>query len=304
LIRNTLQKLAEEKKQRRRERAAGGSNESSYAVAQKIVTKHKAKDADEDIFAGVGSFDVTKAAKVAKARPTVATSAHKEASAKKSSYFDDAGSEKYLQAPEGQLELSELAVDEKDSAGAGAAPGADDATCAFEAAERFMGPRRGWVFKLGKQGLGYYREAGEASAASSAKGAGVSAASKKRKRGAAAPAPEDDAYGECFPASGLGHAGVATGDADSDEEGDDTKSKIERLKKLAGKSGNQGPDSVAANQKGDAKKKKMSENQQWQKIDHMIKKGKISSLDELDAVGRGRRQAPAPREIMSTPAYF
>mmetsp|Transcript_145638 Transcript_145638/g.369557 ORF Transcript_145638/g.369557 Transcript_145638/m.369557 type:complete len:502 (-) Transcript_145638:341-1846(-) len=304
LIRHTLQKVAVERRQRRRDRIAGGTNESSYAVAQKIVPKHKAKDVDEDIFAGVGSFDVTAAAKMAKSRTTVTTSMHKKTSTAKSSYFADAGTAKYLRGPEGQLELSEIAVDEREVASTVVAPGANDDTCEFEAAERFLGPRRGWAFKLGKQGLGYYRE--DWTLVSSAQASGASLATKKRKRSVAAPAPDDDdAYGECFPDSGLGHAGVGTGDGESDEDGDDTKGKIERLKKLAGKGGSQVPDSVAANQKKEVKKK-FTETQQWQKIDHMIKKGKTSSLEELEARSSrpGRKQPLAPREITSTPAYF
>lgn len=105
------------------------------------------------------------------------------------------------------------------------------------------------------QGLGYYREA-------SAKEAEKPAAGKKRKRSAAPPAEDGDAYGELFPDGGLGYAGVDTGEADSDEEGNDVKSKIERLKKLAGKSGKPGDtDGVSANRKegGEGKKTKMNE---------------------------------------------
>merc|ERR1712048_1558110 len=48
------------------------------------------------------------------------------------------------------------------------------------------------------------------------------------------------------------------------------------------------------------KKSKLTEGKQWQKIDHMIKKGKHSSLEELEAYSSrsNRKQPPAPREIM------
>jgi len=68
-------------------------------------------------------------------------------------------------------------------------------------------------------------------------------------------------------------------------------------------------DPVAANQKkneAEAKKRKRTENEEWQKIDSMIKKGKHSSIEELEAkVSKQRRnQAPVPREIMATPVHF
>lgn len=98
-----------------------------------------------------------------------------------------------------------------------------------------------------------------------------------------------------------------TGENDSDEEEDDVKSKIERLKKLASKGGppggNEGTDSISANRK-DAGKKRLNETQQWQKIDSMIKKGKISTMEELEGRSGGKRRPPAPRELTATPAFF
>mmetsp|Transcript_90658 Transcript_90658/g.261225 ORF Transcript_90658/g.261225 Transcript_90658/m.261225 type:complete len:447 (-) Transcript_90658:125-1465(-) len=308
---------AEERKQRKRDKAAGGVSEVSFAVAQKIAPKVKAKDADDDIFGGVGKFDPLEFAKKAKAQaaPAKESSAKKEAARKESgkqdagkkpSYFADAGSDKYLQAPAGQLELDDVQVEDQDGEGDRPKVRAqliDDSKLEFDPSPKWIGPRKGWVFKTGSQGLGYYREASAAQAASSSS----STAGKKRKRGAAAAgksAEEGDAYGELFPDSALGYAVVDTGEGDSDEEGDSVKAKIERLKKLAGKSGD--ADSVSANRKegGDSKKKKLNEAQQWQKIDNMIKKGKHSSLEELEARNVGKKQPPKPREIMSTPAYF
>lgn len=300
LVRDVLHKIVEERKQRKRDRAAGGTTEaSSYTVAQKVVPKVKAKDADEDIFGGVAKFDPAELARSVKSASRSSSKAKADAHSKsssKSSYFADAGSEKYLRAPEGQLELDEVETEDQQTKDGDAAAAADEASVEFEAADRFAGPRPGWAFKTGKRGLGYYREA------SASKGS-ASGATKKRKRGAASVPADDDAYDECFPDSNLGYAAVDTGEGDSDEEGNDVKSKIERLKKLAGKSDK--PDSMSANRKeGASNKKHMSEAQQWQKIDHMIKKGKHSSLEALESQSSGKRRAPMPREIMSTPVHF
>jgi len=301
LVRDTLANIVEQRKQRKREKAAGVVGETGYSVARKVVSiaKPKAKDADDDIFGGVGKFDPTEVARAARQ----AQKSSSQPRAAKDSYFADAGAEKYLRAPKGQLDMDQIETEDKDRPGGGAEPAADEAKVEFEAADRFMGPRPGWAFKTGKQGLGYYREA----SASAGGAASSSAGAKKRKRtgaAAATPAATDDAYGECFPESGLGHAAVDTGEGDSDEEGEDVKKKIERLKKLAGKS--DAPDSMAANRKDGVQKgkKKMTEGQQWQKIDHMIKHGKHGSLEALEAQASSKRRAMTPREIMSTPIHF
>merc|ERR1740121_381597 len=105
----------------------------------------------------------------------------------------------------------------------------------------------------------------------------------------------DDAYGECFPEAGFGHALNSTSKGESDDEEVDKKKK----------KGDDGQDSMSANQKAgmDGKKRKLSEEQQWNKIDKMLKKGKLSSIEELEAGNAKQRRAPAPREI-ATPAFF
>jgi len=315
LVGNALHKVAEARKQRRKEKAAG-TTAQAVVVAEKVILikQYKAKDADDDIFGGIGNFDpvaiareaAEKKAREAKVAASKLSKTDEKSAPKKASYFSDAGSEKYLQAPEGQLELNDVHFEERDEP---PMPGDKDRTCAFKASDKFKGARPGCVFKLGAQGLGYYRDEVSTAAAKAANDPSdprslaakkAVAGGEKRKRGAGAPAEGGgaDAYDECFPSSGLGHASVDTGEGgDSDDEGNDIKSKIERLKKLAGKKMGE-EDSMASNRKGgEGKKKQMSEAQQWNKIDNMIKKGKISSIDEIDARQSGKRRTPASREI-------
>jgi len=298
-VRDAFQRAIEERRQRKRDKTMGA--EASYTVAQKVTTKQKARDLENDIFQGAGGFDTTQVV-----RSATPSSEAKAPAKQQSSYFDDMGAEKYRQAPKGQIDPSELEVEE------GAEDVDETAPGAFDAAERFSGARPGWVFKLGPQGLGYYRDRRQAAAAP-APAAGSSAGERKPLRVAKHAAPsaapdEGDAYGECLPDAGLGYAGMGTGLGDSDDEGakDDKSKKAALMNKK--KSGDKEQDSVAANQKasGEAKKRKMSELQEWNKIDTMIKKGKVPDLGELEAhASRQRRHSgPAPREIFSTPAYF
>mmetsp|Transcript_61673 Transcript_61673/g.198692 ORF Transcript_61673/g.198692 Transcript_61673/m.198692 type:complete len:571 (-) Transcript_61673:191-1903(-) len=303
-VREALQRAAEGRRQRKRDRTAG--TEPSYAVAQKLPAKHKAQDLENDIFLGAGGFDTTELARKSKPASGAPPSALSPQAPVRTSYFDDAGSERYTRPPEGQIDPQDLEVEEGEGGrGASGDPGAVSA-CAFEAAERFLGPRRGWAFKLGPQGLGYYSEAGAATAVAAAAavgGAGPSEARRPLRRAAPARSAADveDAYGECFPDAGLGHALVQTGAGDSDEEAAE-EGKKKRKPDATG-------DGLAANQKraaADGKKRKQTEAQEWQKIDNMIKKGRHGSLEELEAYASRpkRNQPPVPREITSTPAYF
>jgi len=253
-VREGLQRALDEKKQRKLARAQGTttSQAATYAVAQKIVKKPKAMDEDNDIFGGIGAFDPAEAARKAKA--AAASSAKRSSSTgakedkKASSYFDDAGAQKYQEAPEGQLELDdvdheELELEQKQDAAAG---GSDNVK--FEAAERFMGPRAGWVFKTASKGLGYYCE-GTAAAAAAKKAAGpvgftitgprdargrapekdLNERDRKRKAAAAGVADEEDAYGECFPSAALGNAMVTTGQSLDDQDEEDEPRKKGKL---------------------------------------------------------------------------
>lgn len=318
LVRESLQRAVEDRKRRKHDKTAG--NEAGYAIAQKVAAppKPKAKDAD-DIFEGMGGFDTTQVVskktpagdKDAKTAAGKVTKEGKDASRPKASYFDDAGAAKYREAPEGQIDLADMELEEEVDPDA---PKKAAAEGAFEPVERFMGPRLGWVFKLGPRGLGYYQEAKAAQVASSSSRSGQEPLRRPKRAAGSKPLPDadgDDAYGECFPEAGLGMARTATGenaDSDDEEDGDgkkDKKLKPGEKKKLR----DQGPDSVTANQKGaaEAKKRKMNDTQQWQKIDAMIKKGNHKSMEQLESQhGRpgGRNRPPAPREVMSTPAYF
>merc|ERR1712194_783309 len=96
-----------------------------------------------------------------------------------------------------------------------------------------------------------------------------------------------------------------------EEEKEENERRLKKLSKLAKgdagkKSGTEG-DSLAANQKADAKKRKMTEQQEWQKIDRIIKKGNMKSVEELEASGNRRQRREAaqkPRELTATPAFF
>lgn len=295
-VRDAFQKALEKRKQQKRDKISGAA-EGSYAVAQKIsATKHHtARDEETDIFGNVGTYDDAKAKMLREAKEKAARSS--KAKPERSSYFDDAGAEKYKKAPEGQIDLSDMVVEEKEGE---LGTTADDEKPAFEAAERFQGPRTGWVFKLGLQGLGYYREREvSTSAAALAAPADGRKSLRAAKRAARTEEPEDDdAYGECFPDSSLGQARMTTVDEDSDEEDGKKKKKAEK----------EGTEiSYGQKQKGvpiDPKKKKMSEAQQWSKIDHMIKNNKTKSAEELQAMRPSRKDPPLPRELTATPAYF
>ncbi|CAJ1410885.1 unnamed protein product [Effrenium voratum] len=288
-VRNAMQKAADDRKKRKEQKSIGGS---SYTLAQKVdVPKVKARDSD-DIFGGVGKFNVEEFVQKARAEQAAkreklgikeevkeeikeekeeVKKAKKEPKAgkpAKASYFDDAGDEKYRKAPDRQLNLDEIEVEE-----AGLEPGQfHKPTGRFMASSRFKGARKNWVFKLGELGLGYYEEV--------------------QPKGAAKPKPKAkeqlkdsdgrgyDAYDELFPSSMTGGAMMTTQSDDSDEEEGKKKKK-----KGADKKKGVNEDSVAANKKSsaaEAKKRKMSENQQWQKIDNMIKKGKVSSMESME----------------------
>merc|ERR1712185_657711 len=82
----------------------------------------------------------------------------------------------------------------------------------FEAAERFQGPRAGWVFKLGTQGLGYYKEkeVSTSAAALAAPKEGRSSVRAAKKAARAEDPDDDDAYGECSPDTMVGGAAMTT----------------------------------------------------------------------------------------------
>ena len=85
---------------------------------------------------------------------------------------------------------------------------------------------------------------------------------------------------------------------------DDSDDEDGKKKKQKGKDGKKGTveDSVAANKKGaEAKKKKMNENQQWQKIDNMIKKGKVTSMESMEAQASKKT---GKTSHLATPAFF
>lgn len=308
-LRDAFQRATEERRQRKREKTVGA--EASYTVAQKIVSKHKARDVDTDIFQGAGGFDIMELVQRSKSSSQTTSRAPPTNGASNASYFDDAGSDQYRRAPEGQIDPKELEVEEREDANAQTL---NSGSAAFDAADSFSGARAGWVFKLGPQGLGYYKDVSRAAttqigaAASGAAGLETRRSSRKTVRSAAPTPADDDAYGECFPDAGLGHALVQTGGGDSDEEAaEEGKKKRALLGKK--KDDVKGGDTLAANQKqsaAEAKKRKMSESQQWQKIDSMIRKGKHGSLEDLEAYASKpkRNQPPMPREIMGTPAYF
>mmetsp|Transcript_10861 Transcript_10861/g.26010 ORF Transcript_10861/g.26010 Transcript_10861/m.26010 type:complete len:562 (+) Transcript_10861:42-1727(+) len=305
-VRNAMQKAAEEKKHRKMQKNLGAG--ASYATAQKIESsKVKARDTDNDIFAGAGAFDVNDIVRKARAeqaakREKAGIKEEKEeppAKPAKSSYFDDAGDEKYRQAPDRQLELEEIEVEESTLA-----PGEfHKPTGRFEASKKFRGARKNWVFKLGDEGLGYYEEIPPKKASKPVEPSKQEKDPRKRKQTPASSSgaqgmgnPGTDAYDELFPSAMQGGAMMTTHSDDSDED--------EAKKKKKGKDGKKGvvEDSVAANKKGtEAKKRKMNENQQWQKIDNMIKKGKVNSMESMEAQASKKTGRTSH---LATPAFF
>eukprot|EP00913_Durusdinium_trenchii_P025135 g23594.t1 len=211
-----MQKAAEERKKRKEKNLAAGT---AYAAQKVEVSKFKARDSDNDIFSGAGSFDanefVQKAraeqaakqgpqslqdAKAAKAEAKREKEKDKEKSKErdkakaKASYFDDAGDEKYRC-------LRALVP-----------------SCA-----KFKGARKNWVFKLGEQGLGYY----EALPPKKKVEAAPPQEKDPRKRKAAKSSgsgpqgmgnPGNDAYDELFPNAMMGGAMMTTHSDDSDED--------------------------------------------------------------------------------------
>lgn len=306
-VKDAFARAIEARKQRKLNQAAGAVS-SSHVVAQKVVSRHKAVDAD-DIFGGAGSYADTVADALKKAKEKAAREAKKaKVTPERSGYFDDAGAEKYKKAPEGQLDPNDMIVEEKEGDVVGKAE--DEDKPRFEAAERFQGPRAGWVFKLGTQGLGYYR--GEKEVSTSASALAAPSESRKSLRSSRAdraaraagenPDEDEDAYGECFPSSMVGGARMDTLEGDSDEEEGQKK----KLKKGDEKD-TMDSSAYGQKQKGvmmDPKKKRMSEAQEWTKIDTMIKNNKSKSIGEMEASSRPRKNAPVPRELTATPAFF
>mmetsp|Transcript_66775 Transcript_66775/g.159749 ORF Transcript_66775/g.159749 Transcript_66775/m.159749 type:complete len:501 (-) Transcript_66775:156-1658(-) len=185
-VRMSMQKAAEERKARKRAKSTGPTSTSSYAIAQKVevraASKHRAQDADNDIFAGIGSFSAEEVVK--KARKEQAAKEKKDQKPKGSSYFDDVGSEKYLRGATAQLDPKELVVgDDGDEAEEDVV-----AEVKFKPSDRFQGAKRGFVFKLGALGLGYYRDT-VAPKPQNKDDKRVTPASKKQKTGAGSSAP-------------------------------------------------------------------------------------------------------------------
>merc|ERR1712232_285578 len=92
-VHDCLHRAAEERKRRKQERNQS-TQQASYALAQKIAApKHKAKDLDDDIFAGVGGFNGAELAakEAAKKRAAAAKAAagkeEDSRASRKSSYF-------------------------------------------------------------------------------------------------------------------------------------------------------------------------------------------------------------------------
>merc|ERR1712224_805168 len=114
---------------------------------------------------------------------------------------------KYKKGKEGQINPEDMIVEEKEGDST-----IDESKPLFEAAERFQGPRSGWVFKLGTQGLGYYREkevSTSAAALAAPKDGNKSLRSARRAAQSTEP-QDDDAYGECLPESFMGGALMTT----------------------------------------------------------------------------------------------
>lgn len=300
-VKTAIARAIEERKQRKLQKASLGK-ESSYTAAQKMVSKVKAKDAD-DIFGDAGAFDVGEIVKQARAEQAAKRAGKdikEEAPLSSSSYFDDAGSKKYTEAPKGQIELDELAVEESNiEAGEFHKP-----TGAFKPASKWKGPRKNWVFKLGDQGLGYYEEVPPKSQTepddAQKKLDPRRKASKKKGDKIGMGGDVGSAYDELFPEFMSGGAMVTTGSDDSDEE--DGKKK--KLTTTIGKKGKIDEDTMGANKKAnaqDAKKRKKEENAQWQKIDTMIKKGKTSSMETLENEASKKK---GKTSHLATPAFF
>eukprot|EP00434_Breviolum_minutum_P011558 symbB.v1.2.010193.t1/scaffold664.1/size175145/13 len=316
-VRDAMLKAAEEKKQRKAKHLAQSTG--AYAPQKVEVAKVKARDSDNDIFSGAGSFDANEF--VQKARAEQAAKREKEGikeekvkvevkkeeekiekkeKARKKSYFDDAGDEKYRAAPEGQLDLDEIEVEESTLE-----PGQfHKLTGRFDASKKFKGARKNWVFKLGDQGLGYYEEVPPRKKVETP----VLEKDPRKRKAAKSSGPSgmgnpgNDAYDELFPNAMMGGAMMTTHSDDSDEE--DDKKKDKDKKKGADKKKSINEDSVAANKKSaaaEAKKRKMTDNQQWQKIDNMIKKGKVSSMESMEQQASKRM---GKTSHLATPAFF
>lgn len=315
-VRDALHEAAEQRRQRKRDRTRG-AEPAAYAVAQKVsITRpgHRAKDADEDIFQGAGGFDTE--AVIQKAMEEKARRGEKEAP--KKSFFDDVG--RSLEAPDGQLDLADIEVDNGRPEEV-AAPDASDTKVAFRAADRFEGARLGWVFKLGAQGLGYYKEARELAKGGTAVTAGGGPTRHERAeprggppktaRGLLAPAADEneDAYGECFPMAMLSHAGMTTGDA-SDEEEDGKKKRGKEDTDQTEPSKDSGRKNAEQRAQNEAKKRKQKDGQEWQKIESMIAKKKHRSVDEIEAEALAMRpkrsDPPGARQVQTfaTPSFF
>ncbi|CAK9009723.1 unnamed protein product [Durusdinium trenchii] len=228
-VRNAMQKAAEERKKRKEKNLAAGT---AYAAQKVEVSKFKARDSDNDIFSGAGSFDANEFVQKARAE---------QAAKQGPQSLQDAKAAKEV-PPKKKVEAAP--PQEKD-------------------------PRKRKAAKSsgsGPQGMGN---------------------------------PGNDAYDELFPNAMMGGAMMTTHSDDSDED----EAKKKKDKKGADKK-KVNEDTVTANKKSaaaEAKKRKMTENQQWQKIDNMIKKGKVSSMESME---QQASKKTGKTSHLATPAFF
>lgn len=285
VVKKKLEEAREKKKQRKRDREAG--KDVTGVTGFKVVAKQPAlpKDNEDDIFGGVGRFDTaetTKALLEKQAKEKAALKGkEKGKEKKKASYFDDAG--KIEEAPEGQLEIKDLAYaddqDKEEEKGSGLDPDRD-----FRAAERYEGVRPGWSFKTGEFGLGYYRDAVAQKINAPDVGGGLEGDGREARRGQRGhredkkkkhrglPEEDNDAYGECFPSFGQAHHEHA-----SDDEDPEAAKKREKKEAKMGMT----PGSSLDDAKN--KKKKPDDGAQWSKIEKMIKEKSTGSIDDIMA---------------------
>jgi len=155
----------------------------------------------------------------------------------------------------------------------------------FHASDKFLGPKLGFAYKRGEKGLGYYRE-----------GKAKSSTEKTVKRVYARASEEDDAYGELFPNTTLfKHSAKEEREkAAADEKGkgkgkgrkkrviDDDDEDEERPDKYATEAVKHQFGQTRLDAEG-RKKKKLNEEQQWDKIEKMIEKGGLATSAEMDA---------------------
>mmetsp|Transcript_28230 Transcript_28230/g.60102 ORF Transcript_28230/g.60102 Transcript_28230/m.60102 type:complete len:523 (+) Transcript_28230:24-1592(+) len=254
----------------KRKRGREGAGESKQE-RKTLIPKIAAKDADENIFGDVGEFNASDLLPKDEARNEAAVSGNG------AGYFEDDGK------------------------------GDSSKPVRYIAASRDDKPRKGYEFRRGSLGIGYYLIPVKAAQSSHPANALLKAVVDKGKRedrkqqvqqlkGQLAHRTSSSGYDECFPEGGL-----FKHNAKEELAQEALEKKLRKKGKLKGKKGDDGGDSdyEAPSPKKSKAQKKQMEDVQWARIESMIEKrkngggGGFRGIDAME-VAASKQTASAP----------